>query len=279
MGLKKAVAGVIKEGKRVRWPKRDVLIPSIIVVVIIAAVTGLLLFGEDIAGKRLIDILSDAFKSMQQGVTTMVDNTNMKTAFTDTNTDLSEDIQDNREQKLGEKAWYVVSTYSTHERKAAYNLQKRVESMGLDDLIFRIVVVEQQVQVMKDGLPTGKTRMKNLYPGYVFVEMIMTDYAWYIVRNTPGVTGFVGSAGKGTKPFPVPREQIEPVLKRMGMVDESMYDRYAVGDYIKVIHGTLEGTEGRILSINKDTGAVEIETVFFGRTTKVEVEFSEIEKI
>lgn len=209
----------------------------------------------------------------------MVDNNNMKTAFTDTNTDLSEDIQDNREQKLGEKAWYVVSTYSTHERKAAYNLQKRVESMGLDDLIFRIVVVEQEVQVMKDGVPTGKTRMKNLYPGYVFVEMIMTDYAWYIVRNTPGVTGFVGSAGKGTKPFPVPREQIEPVLKRMGMVDESMYDRYAVGDYIKVIHGTLEGTEGRILSINKDTGAVEIETVFFGRTTKVEVDFSEIEKI
>ena len=178
-----------------------------------------------------------------------MDNTNKKTAFTDTNSDLSEDIG-NREQKLGEKAWYVVSTYSTHERKAAYNLQKRVESMGLEDLIFRIVVVEQEVPVMKDGLPTGKTRMKNLYPGYVFVEMIMTDYAWYIVRNTPGVTGFVGSAGKGTKPFPVPREQIEPVLKRMGMVDESMYDRYAVGDYI-----------------------------FFGRTTKVEVDFSEIEKI
>ena len=133
---------------------------------------------------------------------------------------------------------------------------------------------------MKDGLPDGnKTRMKNLYPGYVFIEMIMTDYAWYVVRNTPGVTGFVGSSGKGTKPFPVPREQIEPVLKRMGMVDESMYDRYQEGDYVRVIRGTLEGTEGRVLSINKDTGAVEIETVFFGRTTRVEVDFSEIEKI
>ena len=202
-----------------------------------------------------------------------------KIAFSDTNTDIADEEQASKDIKLGDKAWYVVSTYSTHERKVAYNLQKRVESMGLDDLIFRIVVVEQEVPVMKDGLPTGKTRMKNLYPGYVFVEMIMTDYAWYIVRNTPGVTGFVGSAGKGTKPFPVPREQIEPVLKRMGMVDESMYDRYAEGDYVKVIHGTPEGTEGKILSINRETGAVELETIFFGRTTKVEVDFSEIDKI
>ena len=202
-----------------------------------------------------------------------------KIAFSDTNTDIADEEQASKDIKLGDKAWYVVSTYSTHERKVAYNLQKRVESMDLGDLIFRIVVVEQEVPVMKDGLPTGKTRMKNLYPGYVFVEMIMTDYAWYIVRNTPGVTGFVGSAGKGTKPFPVPREQIEPVLKRMGMVDESMYDRYAEGDYVKVIHGTLEGTEGKILSINRETGAVELETIFFGRTTKVEVDFSEIDKI
>ena len=202
-----------------------------------------------------------------------------KIAFSDTNTDIADEEQASKDIKLGDKAWYVVSTYSTHERKVAYNLQKRVESMGLDDLIFRIVVVEQEVPVMKDGLPTGKTRMKNLYPGYVFVEMIMTDYAWYIVRNTPGVTGFVGSAGKGTKPFPVPREQIEPVLKRMGMVDESMYDRYKENDNVKVIHGPLEGTEGRILSINRETGVVEVETLFFGKTTKVEVDFSEIEKI
>ena len=203
-----------------------------------------------------------------------------KTAFTDTTTDIDDEEGGSKEQKLGEKAWYVVNTYSTHENKVAYNLRKRVESMGLEDLIFRIVVAEQEVQVLdrETGLPTGKTRMKNLYPGYVFVEMIMTDYAWYIVRNTPGVTGFVGSSGKGTKPFPVPREQIEPVLKRMGIVDENMYDRYKEGDYVKVIKGTLEGTEGRIVSINRDTGVVEIETIFFGKTTKLEVDFSEIEK-
>ncbi|HOZ02754.1 MAG TPA: transcription termination/antitermination protein NusG [Bacilli bacterium] len=198
-------------------------------------------------------------------------------AFTDTTTDVSD--SENKQSKLGEKAWYVVNTYSTHERKVADNLTRRVESMGLQELIFRIIVAEHEVPVMKDGLPTGKTRMKNLYPGYVFVEMIMTDYAWYVVRNTPGVTGFVGSSGKGTKPFPVPREQVEPVLKRMGMIDEQMYDRYSIGDLVKVIHGALEGTEGNIVSINRETGAVELETVFFGRTTKLEVEFSEIEKV
>ena len=200
--------------------------------------------------------------------------------FTDSTTDINDESSSSPKQ-LGEKAWYVVNTYSTHERKVADYLQKRVESMGLQQLIFRIVVAEQEVPVMdrETGLPTEKTRMKNLYPGYVFVEMIMTDYAWYVVRNTPGVTGFVGSSGKGTKPFPIPREQIEPVLKRMGMVDESMYDRYKEGDPVKVIHGPFEGTEGRILTINRDTGLVEVEAMFFGRPTKVEVDFSEIEKI
>lgn len=186
---------------------------------------------------------------------------------------------DTAEEPAGDKAWYVVNTYSTHERKVADNLARRVETYDLGKLIFRIIVAEQDVPVLKDGVPTGKTRKKNLYPGYVFVEMIMTEYAWYIVRNTPGVTGFVGSSGKGTKPFPVPREQIEPVLKRMGMIDESMYDRYNIGDLVKVIHGPLEGTEGNIVSINKETGIVEVETVFFGRSTKVEVDFSEIERI
>ena len=197
--------------------------------------------------------------------------------FTDSTTDMDEN---NVDAKLGEKAWFVVNTYSTHEKKVANNLERRVESMGISDLVFRIIVAEQEVAVMdrETNLPTGKTRMKNLYPGYVFVEMIMTDFAWYVVRNTPGVTGFVGSSGKGTKPFPVPREQIEPVLKRMGVIDSAMYDRYNLGDYVKVIHGALEGTEGRILSINKDNGTVEIETLWFGKASKVEVDFTEIEK-
>ena len=181
--------------------------------------------------------------------------------------------------QLGEKRWYIVTTYSQHENKVADNLRKRIETMNLQDYIFNVLVAEQEVPVLKDGMPTGKTKMKNLFPGNIFVEMIMTDNSWYVVRNTPGVTGIAGSAGGGQKPTPVSREEIEPVLKRMGMVDSSMYDRYNIGDNVKVIRGPLEGTEGKILSIDKTTGACRIETIFFGRATPVDVDFSEIDKI
>ena len=109
--------------------------------------------------------------------------------------------------------------------------------------------------------------------------MIMTTDSWFVVRNTPGVTGIAGSSGGGQMPTPLSPEEIEPVLKRMGQVDASMYDRYAVGDRVKIISGPLEGTEGEITSINKETGACTVNTVFFGRVTPVDVEFSEIEKI
>lgn len=178
-----------------------------------------------------------------------------------------------------EKQWYVVNTYSSHENKVKENLIRRVETMGLKDYIFRIIVAEHEVPVMKNGMPTGKTKMKNLYPGYVFVEMIMTDKAWFVVRNTPGVTGFIGSSGGGAKPFPVTREQIEPVLKRMGMYDEDMYSNYQVGDLVRVLAGSFEGSEGNILSIDSELGEASVSIIFFGRATSINVKFSEIEKI
>ena len=181
--------------------------------------------------------------------------------------------------QLGDKQWYIVTTYSMHEAKTAENLRKRINTMNMQDYILRVIVCDQEVPVLKDGLPTGKTKTVNLYPGYIFVEMIMTDQSWYIVRNTPGVTGIAGSSGGGQKPTPVTREEIEPVLKRMGLVDVSMYDRYAIGDRVKVIHGALEGTEGDIISLDKATGAARVKTTFFGRSTPVDVDFSEIEKI
>jgi transcriptional antiterminator NusG len=187
--------------------------------------------------------------------------------------------EENKAAKLGDKAWYIVTTYSKHEAKTAENLIRRIDSMNMKDLILRVLVAEHEVPVLKDGEPTGKTKTENYYPGYFFVEMIMTDESWYIVRNTPGVTGIAGSSGGGQKPTPVTRDEIEPVLKRMGEVDSSMYDRYHVGDQVKIIGGTLEGTEGKIISIDKETGVCRVETVFFGRTTPADVDFSDIEKI
>ena len=193
--------------------------------------------------------------------------------------------------KLGEKAWYIVTTYAGNEKKVAENIELRKVSMGLTDYVFRVLVAEEEVpDIGKDGkqkqiknketgLYEPKTKILNLYPGYVFVEMIMTDESWFMIRNTPGVTGIAGSSGGGQKPTPVSSREIEAVLKRMGMVDSSMYEGYHVGDLIKVIHGTFDSVEGKIISINKESGTVTVETMFFGRRTPVEVDFSEIVKI
>ncbi len=190
-----------------------------------------------------------------------------------------------------EKKWYIVTTYSGNEKKAKENILRRVESMDLQDYVFRVIVAEEeeveidkktgQPKMVKDketGEMVQKTKAKNLFPGYVFVEMIMTDESWFMVRNTPLVTGIAGSSGGGQKPAPVTPKQMESVLKIMGYVDNSMYDRYHIGDNVKIVHGTFEGIDGTITSIDKEQGIVKIDAVFFGRHTPVEVDFTEIAK-
>ncbi len=199
---------------------------------------------------------------------------------------MGENMEENRineeilEEKVSnEKKWYVVNAYSGHENKVKDNLIRRIESMNMQDYIFRVIVAEQEIPVMKDGVSTGKVKMKNTYPGYVFIEMIMTDEAWYVVRNTPGVTGFVGSSGRGAKPFPLPKEQIEPVLKRMGMVEEDMFCGYQAGDDVRILNGPLAGSQGTVQSIDMTRKMVVVSAIFFGRETPVEVAFTDIEKI
>src|SRR5690606_25898371 len=114
-----------------------------------------------------------------------------------------------------EKNWYVVHTYSGYENKVKANLEKRVESMGMQDKIFRVIVPEEEETEIKNG--KKKVVKKKVFPGYVLVEIIMTDDSWYVVRNTPGVTGFVGSAGHGSKPTPLLPEEVTFLLKQMGM--------------------------------------------------------------
>lgn len=178
---------------------------------------------------------------------------------------------------FGTKQWYVVNTYSGRERAVADMLEKRKYTQNLENYIFRIVVAETVEPGMKNGKPTGKDVVKNLYPGYVFIEMIMTDDAWFMVRNTPDVTGFVGSSGKGTKPFPIPNEEIEPVLKRMNIIDENMFSNYKVGDHIRIISGSFENSEGTIESIDSETKKVSVSILFFGRPTTIEADFFKIE--
>ncbi len=182
-------------------------------------------------------------------------------------------------EQLGEKQWYVVNTYSGHENKVKENLLRRIESMNMQDYILQVLVAEVEVPVMREGLPTGKMKLKNTYPGYVFVEVIMTDEAWFIIRNTPGVTGFVGSSGGGTKPFPVPKEQIDTVLKKAGIVNKDMYNEYLVGTAVRILHGALAGSNGVISNVDAENNMIEVEVTFFGRKNRVNVSFAEVEKL
>ncbi|AZK43818.1 MULTISPECIES: transcription termination/antitermination protein NusG [Erysipelothrix] len=178
---------------------------------------------------------------------------------------------------MEEKKWYVVNTYSGHENRVKENLERRVESMGIEDALFRILVAEEKEIEYKNGKKVEKLR--NLFPGYLFVEMIMTDEAWYIVRNTPGVTGFIGSSGGGAKPFPVSDEEIESILRRMGMSDQKLIVNFKEGDTVRILSGPFAGIEGTVDSMNDDSQTAMILTILFGRETPTEISYTDIEAL
>ena len=175
------------------------------------------------------------------------------------------------------KEWYVVNTYAGHENRVKENLERRVETMGLQDYLFRIIVAEETEIEYKNGKKVEK--VKNLFPGYLFAEMIMTDEAWYIVRNTPGVTGFIGSSGGGAKPFPVAQDEIENILRRLGMSDRKVNVNFSVGDRVKILSGPFSGVEGFVEELHNETQNAVVLTILFGRETPTEIDYVNLEKI
>ncbi len=177
----------------------------------------------------------------------------------------------------GRKEWYVVNTYAGHENRVKENLQRRVETMGLQDCLFRIVVAEETEIEYKNGKEVEK--VKNLFSGYLFVEMIMTDEAWYIVRNTPGVTGFIGSSGGGAKPFPVAEDEIESILRRLGISERKVQIDFKLGDRVKILSGAFAGVEGTVEELHDDTQLAVVLTILFGRETPTEISYGDLEKV
>lgn len=175
------------------------------------------------------------------------------------------------------RRWYVVNTYSGHENKVKENLEKRVESMGLQDCLFNIVIPEHVETEIKDGKKINK--VTNMFPGYVLVEMVMTDEAWYVVRNTSGVTGFIGSSGGGAKPFPLPKEEVDPILKRMGIQTSQLEVNFAVGDDVKVLSGPFAGKQGKVEDIDLEKEVATVLVDFLGNSTPMEVELVQLEKV
>ena len=176
-----------------------------------------------------------------------------------------------------EKLWYVVNTYSGHEYKVKEKLESKIESMGLQDNIFRIVIPETTEVEVKDGVQ--KEHKKKMFPGYILVEMNMSDESWYIVRNTPGVTGFIGSSGKGAKPTPLLPQEIDKILANMGMSRVNLESEMAIGDKVNIVDGPFKGMSGKVDTIDTENNRLNVLIDLFGQETPVEVELFQVNKL
>lgn len=176
-----------------------------------------------------------------------------------------------------DKKWYVLHTYSGYENKVSQNLESRAKSMGMENNIFRVVVPEETEHEIKNG--KDKEEKKKTFPGYVLVEMVMTDQAWYIVRNTPGVTGFVGSHGSGSKPEPLLDEEINSILHQLGMSSKHINADFKVGDTVKIIDGAFSGLVGKVIEIDPEKMKLKANIDMFGRETATELDFDQVDEV
>ncbi|HKM29568.1 MAG TPA: transcription termination/antitermination protein NusG [Bacilli bacterium] len=178
---------------------------------------------------------------------------------------------------MEERAWYIVQTYSGLENAAKKNLERRVESMGMEDLVFTVLVPEEKTFEKKKNGELKEVLVKP-FPGYVFIDMIVTDESWFMVRNTPMVTGFLGSSGGGAKPVPLPDEEMTPIFKICGITKEKTFNG-DVGDKVRIGTGTFTGQEGLIDSIDFQKGTLTVLIYAFGRSTPTELNFNEVSLI
>jgi len=173
-----------------------------------------------------------------------------------------------------DKQWYVIHTYSGYENKVKTNLEHRIESMGVQDKIFQVVIPTEEEIEIKDG--QRRTVQKKVFPGYVLVEMVMSDDSWYVVRNTPGVTGFVGH---GTKPAPLDDTDVKRILKQMKQEAPKVKVSFSPGERVKVVDGPFTDFIGVVDTINAERGKVRVLVSFFGRETPVELDFLQVSRI
>jgi len=174
----------------------------------------------------------------------------------------------------GEAHWYVVHAYSGHEEKVRNNLMKRVDSMDMHDRIFEVLVPTEDVIEIKDG--QRRHVAKRTFPGYILVNMIMSDESWYVVRNTPGVTSFVGS---GNKPVPLQEKEIKSIQKQIKAEAPKVRVEYQVGENVRVIDGPFSDFHGKVDEINADKGKLKVLVNMFGRETPVELDLLQVERL
>lgn len=176
-------------------------------------------------------------------------------------------------QDLGRR-WYVIHTYSGYEDNVARNMMHRIETMAMQDKIFNVLVPTEKKIKIKNG--KRNTVIEKIFPGYVFVEMNVTDDSWYVVRNTPNVTGFVGS---GTTPTPISEAEIKALQKRMGVEEPKYHIDVTVGSAVKIVDGPFKNLDGKISEIDEARGKIKVLVSLFGRETPVELDFLQIKKV
>ncbi len=170
--------------------------------------------------------------------------------------------------------WYVVHTYSGYENKVKQNLEHRIESMEMRDQIYRVVVPDEEQIEIKNG--QRRTVKRKMYPGYVLVQMKLSDDSWYVVRNTPGVTGFVGM---GTRPTPLEQDEVKKILKQMEEEAPKVNVNYQVGQAVKITDGPFTDFEGVVDTIDQERGRVRVMVSFFGRDMPVELDFLQVVRL
>ena len=173
--------------------------------------------------------------------------------------------------------WYIIQTYSGYENAVKLDLERRVESMGMSDYIFRVIVPEETViETKADG--KSKEKVKQIFPGYVFVEMIVTDESWFVVRNTPRVTGFLGSSGGGTKPVPLAPDELNQILLKIGVMQKPTYD-HLIGKMVEILNGAFTGMKGEVTFVDNDQEKITVNIDVFGRSTPTEVDAVDIREL
>ena len=174
---------------------------------------------------------------------------------------------------MEEKRWYVIHTYSGSENKVSANLERKVHSLGMENEIFRIVIpMENEVEI-KDG--KKRSVQRKVFPGYVLVEMIVNDRSWYAVRNTPGVTGFVGS---GSKPIPLTDDEVRQIMRSMGVEESRPKIDFQLHQLVRLKTGPFADCLGKVSEINEERGKLKVLVDMFGRETPVEIDFTQVEE-
>jgi transcriptional antiterminator NusG len=187
--------------------------------------------------------------------------------------DLPEDDEEQM-QEDEDRAWFVIHCYSGYENKVRHNLEQRIESMGMKDDIFDVVIPTQEEIEVKDG--KRRSIERHVFPGYVLVNMKMSEESWYVVRNTPGVTGFVGM---GDEPIPLRPEEVSQILRRMEAEAPTIKVTYKIGEKVRIVDGPFNDFHGTVDDIDMDRSKVRVMVNFFGRSTPVELDFLQVEKV